>query len=191
MAASHGFTPEHMFEFWDWVGGRYSIWSCRLDFPWAMAIGSFGFQELLGGARAMDEHFLNAPADNQYAIGHGAYGCMEHQLLGASTHLIAPYSAALNKFASFLQQMEMESNGKGTHIDGSKVTIKTAPLVWGSLGIDGQHAYFQLIHQGTHLVPIDFIGSREEHTPRPLASRAPPCGDVNMQHKPKHWPLGH
>jgi glucose-6-phosphate isomerase len=82
--------------------------------------------------------------------------------LGASTHLIAPYAAALNKFASFLQQMEMESNGKGTHIDGSKVAIKTAPLVWGSLGIDGQHAYFQLIHQGTHLVPIDFIGSREE-----------------------------
>ena len=189
IAASQGFHPEHMFEFWDWVGGRYSIWSA-IGLPLAIAIGSFGFQELLAGARAMDEHFLNAPADKNMPLVMALMDVWNTNFLGASTHLIAPYAAALNKFASFLQQMEMESNGKGTHIDGSKVAIKTAPLVWGSLGIDGQHAYFQLIHQGTHLVPIDFIGAREEHTPLPLAAEHHRVVILNMQAQAQALAIG-
>ncbi|MEI7494774.1 MAG: glucose-6-phosphate isomerase [Betaproteobacteria bacterium] len=189
IAATHGFKPDHMFEFWDWVGGRYSIWSA-IGLPLAIAIGSFGFQELLAGARAMDEHFLNAPPDKNMPLVMALMDVWNTNFLGVSTHLIAPYAAALNKFASFLQQMEMESNGKGTHIDGSKVDIKTAPLVWGSLGIDGQHAYFQLIHQGTHLVPIDFIGSREEHTPLPLAAEHHRVVMLNMQAQAQALAIG-
>ena len=189
IAASYGFKPEHMFEFWDWVGGRYSIWSA-IGLPLAIAIGSLGFQELLAGARAMDEHFLNAPAEKNMPLIMALMDVWNTNFLGASTHLIAPYSAALSKFASFLQQMEMESNGKGTHIDGSKVAIKTAPLVWGSLGIDGQHAYFQLIHQGTHLVPIDFIGSRQEHTPLPLAQEHHRVVMLNMQAQAQALAIG-
>ena len=189
IASAHGFKAEHMFEFWDWVGGRYSIWSA-IGLPLAIAIGSFGFQELLSGARAMDEHFLDAPPEKNMPLVMALMDVWNTNFLGASTHLIAPYAAALNKFASFLQQMEMESNGKSTHIDGSKVAIKTAPLVWGSLGIDGQHAYFQLIHQGTHLVPIDFIGSREEHTPLPLAAEHHRVVMLNMQAQAQALAIG-
>jgi len=180
IATAHGFVAEHMFTFWDWVGGRYSIWSA-IGLPLAIAIGATGFQELLAGARAMDEHFLEAKPERNLPLVMALIDVWNINFLGASTHLIAPYAAALNKFASFLQQMEMESNGKHTHVDGSKVSIATAPLVWGSLGIDGQHAYFQLIHQGTHLVPIDFIGVREEHTPMPLAAEHHRVVMLNMQ----------
>ncbi len=189
IALANGFKAEHLFEFWDWVGGRYSIWSA-IGLPLAIAIGSFGFQELLAGARAMDEHFLDAPSEKNMPLLMALIGIWNTNFLGASTHLIAPYAAALNQFASFLQQMEMESNGKSTHIDGSSVAIQTAPLVWGSLGIDGQHAYFQLIHQGTHLVPIDFIGLREEHTPLPLAAEHHRVVMLNMQAQAQALAIG-
>ena len=144
----------------------------------------------LAGARAMDEHFLDAPSEKNMPLLMALIGIWNTNFLGASTHLIAPYAAALNQFASFLQQMEMESNGKSTHIDGSSVAIQTAPLVWGSLGIDGQHAYFQLIHQGTHLVPIDFIGLREEHTPLPLAAEHHRVVMLNMQAQAQALAIG-
>jgi glucose-6-phosphate isomerase len=168
-ARAEGFKPEQTFLFWDWVGGRYSVWSA-IGLPLAIAIGATAFRQFLAGGRAMDEHFLQAPDAQNLPLLMALLGIWNRNFLGASTLNIAPYAAPLGLLASFLQQLEMESNGKSTHIDGSPVAIDTAPLIWGGLGINGQHAYFQLIHQGRHLVPIDFMGLRTERSPLPLAA---------------------
>jgi glucose-6-phosphate isomerase len=180
LSAAQGYAPEHTFVLWDWVGGRYSVWSA-IGLPLAIAIGSFPFQELLLGARAMDEHFLSAPADHNLPLLLAVLGIWNGNFLGARSHNIAPYASALGKFAVYLQQVDMESNGKHTHVDGSAVTVQTAPLVWGGLGIDGQHAYFQLIHQGQHLVPMDFIGLRTERSPLPWAAEHHRVVLLNLQ----------
>jgi glucose-6-phosphate isomerase len=189
LAADQGFMPEHTFGFWDWVGGRYSIWSA-IGLPLAISIGAFAFKEMLLGARAMDEHFMEAPAEKNMPLLMALFGVWNRNFLGASTQNIAPYAFPLGKFASFLQQMEMESNGKRTYIDGSPVEVATAPVLWGGLGIDGQHAYFQLIHQGEHLVPTDFIGSRTERSPLPLASEHHRVVLLNMQAQAQALALG-
>jgi glucose-6-phosphate isomerase len=162
------------------VGGRYSVWSA-IGLPLAISIGAFAFQDMLLGARAMDEHFMTAPKESNLPLLMALLGVWNRNFLGATTHNIAPYASPLGKFASFLQQMDMESNGKSTHIDGSPVQIATSPVLWGGLGIDGQHAYFQLIHQGQHLVPMDFIGLRTERSPLPFAAEHHRVVLLNMQ----------
>jgi glucose-6-phosphate isomerase len=189
LSAAQGFTPEHTFGFWDWVGGRYSVWSA-IGLPLAISIGAFAFQDMLLGARAMDEHFMTAPKDQNLPLLMALLGVWNRNFLGATTHNIAPYASPLGKFASFLQQMDMESNGKRTHIDGSPVQVGTSPVLWGGLGIDGQHAYFQLIHQGQHLVPMDFIGLRTERSPLPFAAEHHRVVLLNMQAQAQALAMG-
>ncbi len=164
LAQAAGYTPEHTFHLWDWVGGRYSLWSA-IGLPLAIALGGRAFEALLHGARAMDEHFLWAPTAHNLPMLMALLGVWNINFMGSATHLVAPYAMSLARLPAYLQQLEMESNGKRTHIDGSTVDCQTAPVVWGGLGIEGQHAYFQLLHQGRHRVPVDFIGVRHDPTP--------------------------
>ena len=168
LAQSAGYAPDHTFRLWEWVGGRYSLWSA-IGLPLAISIGAAAFQALLHGARAMDEHFLAAPTEHNLPMLMALLGIWNINFMGSPTHHVAPYAASLARLPAYLQQLEMESNGKRTHLDGSAVQCQTAPVVWGGLGIDGQHAYFQLLHQGRHRVPVDFIGVRHDSTPLPLA----------------------
>ncbi len=163
-ATAFGVLPENIFGFWDWVGGRYSVWSA-IGLPLAIAIGSHHFRAFLNGAHAMDQHFLNAPAEKNMPLALALLGIWNRNFRDCPTQLIAPYAWRLEKFTPFIQQMDMESNGKSTCLDGSTTAVGTGPIIWGGLGIDGQHAYFQLIHQGQHTIPVDFIGVRAEDTP--------------------------
>ncbi|MEN9383887.1 MAG: hypothetical protein RL323_1030 [Pseudomonadota bacterium] len=164
-----GYAPENTFGFWDWVGGRYSVWSA-IGLPVAVAIGAERFRAFLAGAHAMDQHFWTAPAERNMPLMMALLGVWNRNFLQCPTQLISPYASRLVYLAPFLQQMDMESNGKSTHVDGSPAQVGTGPIVWGGLGIDGQHAYFQLLHQGQHRVPVDFIGMQTEDSPLPLAA---------------------
>ncbi len=159
-AVQWGIDPARVLRFWDWVGGRYSLWSA-IGLPIMLACGSNVFRELLAGGHAMDRHFLEAPPEDNLPLQLALLGVWNRNFLGLPTLAVCPYSAKLGGFVPFLQQLEMESSGKRTHVDGSECRIGTAPIVWGGLGIDGQHAYFQLLHQGQHRVPVEFIGVRE------------------------------
>ncbi len=152
-----GIDTENMFAFWDWVGGRYSMWSA-IGLSLMLAIGPDNFRELLSGAHAMDEHFRTAPFEENIPVLMGLLACWYRDFLDAQSQAVVPYSNALVKLPSYLQQLEMESNGKSVRADGSPVDAPTGEIVWGTVGTNGQHAYFQLLHQGTTLVPIDFIG---------------------------------
>ncbi len=165
---AQGYAPENTFGFWDWVGGRYSVWSA-IGLPLAIAIGSQQFREFLAGGHAMDLHFWSSPIERNLPLAMALIGIWNRNFLGCPTHLIAAYASRLFHFARFLQQLDMESNGKSTHIDGSACQVDTGPIIWGGLGIEGQHAYFQLLHQGCHRVPVDFIGVETEDCPLPLA----------------------
>jgi glucose-6-phosphate isomerase len=167
-SAHLGYAAENTFLFWDWVGGRYSVWSA-LGLPLAIGISGAGFREFLAGARAMDGHFCTAPLASNLPVLMALSGIWNRNFLNCPTHLIVPYASRLVRFTPFVQQMDMESNGKRTHKDGTPVSVDTGPIVWGGLGIDGQHAYFQLLHQGKHTVPVDFIGVETEDTPLPMA----------------------
>jgi len=164
-----GFTPERTLRIWDWVGGRYSVWSA-IGLPVAIAVGSAVFRQLLAGGRAMDAHFLAAPPRRNLPLLMAMLGVWNRNFLRAPTQLIVPYASLLSRFVPFVQQMDMESNGKSTQVDGQPVAVGTGPIVWGGLGIDGQHAYFQLVHQGSHRIPVDFIGERHSRAPLPLAA---------------------
>ncbi|NIC41307.1 glucose-6-phosphate isomerase [Aquabacterium sp. A08] len=168
VSAAQGYAPAHTFGFWDWVGGRYSVWSA-IGLPLAVAIGAANFREFLAGAHAMDRHFWEAPPARNLPLVLALLGVWNRNFLGCPTHLVAAYAGRLFHFARYLQQLDMESNGKSTHVDGQPVQVATGPIVWGGLGIEGQHAYFQLLHQGQHRVPVDFIGVDTEDTPLPLA----------------------
>lgn len=168
LAQAAGYAQDHIFQLWDWVGGRYSIWSA-IGLPVAMALGAAGFRELLAGAHAMDTHFLTAPPPRNLPLMLALLGVWNINFMGSPTHAVAPYAFALARLPAYLQQLEMESNGKRTHRDGGAVAFTTAPIVWGGLGIDGQHAYYQLLHQGRHRVALDFIGVHTDPTPLPLA----------------------
>jgi glucose-6-phosphate isomerase len=158
-----GIDPVNMFEFWDWVGGRYSVDSA-IGLSLMIAIGPPAFREMLGGFRTMDEHFRTAPFDRNMPVLLGLIGVWYGDFFGAETQAIMPYSQYLTRFPSYLQQLDMESNGKSVDRRGNPVTVQTGPIVWGTPGTNGQHAYFQLLHQGTKLVPADFIGFlRPEH----------------------------
>ncbi len=155
-AGEFGVAPENIFAFWDWVGGRYSLWSA-IGLPIALAFGMDVFEQLLAGAREMDLHFREAPLEENLPVILALLGVWYVNLFGANTHAIVPYDESLKLLPSYLQQLEMESNGKSVRRDGTPVHYNTAPVIWGGVGTDGQHAFFQLLHQGTHLVPVDFF----------------------------------
>lgn len=153
-----GIDPANMFPFWDWVGGRYSVWSA-IGLPVALAVGFGYFSDLLAGAHAMDLHFKEAPLGKNMPVLLGLIGFWNRQFLGCPSVSIAPYHQDLNRFPAYLQQLEMESNGKRVTRDGQPLDVPTCPVVWGDCGTNGQHAYFQLLHQGTDVTPIDFIAA--------------------------------
>lgn len=151
-----GIAAENMFPLRDWVGGRYSIWS-SIGLSLMMAIGAQQFRAFLAGGHAMDEHFRTAPLERNMPVLLALSGFWYREFFGAGSQLIAPYHQDLWLFPSYLQQLEMESNGKSVTRDGQPVSLHTAPVIWGSVGTNGQHAYFQMLHQGTDIVPLDFI----------------------------------
>ncbi|MEW6581689.1 MAG: glucose-6-phosphate isomerase [Actinomycetota bacterium] len=167
--AEFGIDPHNMFGFWDWVGGRFSVDSA-IGLAVMIAIGPHAFRELLDGFRAMDEHFRTAPLERNMPALLGLIGVWYGNFFGAETHAVLPYSQYLARFPAYLQQLDMESNGKSVTLDGSAVGWQTGTVVWGQPGTNGQHAFYQLIHQGTRLVPCDFIGFAE------------PFHDVGDQH---------
>ncbi|MDD7464759.1 MAG: glucose-6-phosphate isomerase [Actinomycetaceae bacterium] len=154
--AEFGIDPRNAFGFWDWVGGRYSVDSA-VGLSLALAIGPDNFEEFLAGFRAMDEHFRTAPAQENVPLLMGLLNVFYTNFLGAATHAVLPYSQLLHRFPAYLQQLTMESNGKRVRLDGSDVTSSTGEVWWGEPGTNGQHAFYQLIHQGTQLIPADFI----------------------------------
>ena len=159
-----GIDPANMFAFWDWVGGRYSLWSA-IGLSIAVSIGMDRFEELLSGAHAMDEHFRTAPLEKNMPAILGLLGVWYNNWFGAATHAILPYDQYLHRLPAYLQQGDMESNGKTATRDGERVTYETGPVIWGEPGTNGQHAFYQLIHQGSKLIPADFIAPVESHNP--------------------------
>jgi glucose-6-phosphate isomerase len=155
--AAFGIDPANMFGFWDWVGGRYSLDSA-IGLSLMVAIGPDGFEQLLAGFRALDEHVRSAPLDRNLPALLGLLGVWYDDFFRAETLAVLPYSHDLARFPAYLQQLDMESNGKSVTLDGEPVAVPTGPVVWGEPGTNGQHAFFQLIHQGTRLIPCDFIG---------------------------------
>jgi glucose-6-phosphate isomerase len=153
-----GIDPANMFPFWDWVGGRYSVWSA-IGLPVALSVGFGYFSDLLAGAHAMDKHFHEAPLEQNMPVLLALVGFWNRQFLGCSSVSIAPYHQDLSRFPAYLQQLDMESNGKRVTRDGHPVDTPTCPVIWGDCGTNGQHAYFQLLHQGTDVTPIDFIAT--------------------------------
>ncbi len=152
-----GIDPANMFGFWDWVGGRYSMDSA-IGLSLMVAIGPDAFRSMLAGFREMDEHFRSAPLDQNLPVLMALLGVWYGNFFCFDSHAVLPYSQELNRFPAYLQQLDMESNGKSVRIDGSRVAYATGPIVWGTAGTNGQHAYYQLLHQGTHIVPADLIG---------------------------------
>ncbi|MDN0074988.1 glucose-6-phosphate isomerase [Crenobacter sp. SG2303] len=161
-----GIDPANMFEFWDWVGGRYSLWSA-IGLPIMLYLGEENFSELLNGAHIMDQHFRNAPLEANMPVLLAMIGVWYINFYGGGSHVIAPYDQYLHRLPAFIQQLDMESNGKQVMLDGSPVDFETAPIIWGETGINGQHAFFQLLHQGTHISPIDLIASLENRSSLP------------------------
>ncbi|TWI62101.1 glucose-6-phosphate isomerase [Pseudoduganella lurida] len=156
--AAFGIDTDNMFPFWDWVGGRYSVWSA-IGLSVALAVGFGYFEALLEGAHAMDEHFRTAPLEENLPVLLALTGFWNREFLGATSLSIAPYHQDLSRFPAYLQQLDMESNGKRVTKSGQPVDTVTCPVVWGECGTNAQHAYFQLLHQGTDIVPIDFIAA--------------------------------
>ncbi|MGW4877462.1 glucose-6-phosphate isomerase, partial [Streptomyces sp. NPDC004262] len=168
-----GIDPDNMFEFWDWVGGRYS-YDSAIGLSLMIAIGPDRFREMLDGFHLMDEHFRTAPAEANAPLLLGLLGIWYGNFHDAQSHAVLPYSHYLSKFTAYLQQLDMESNGKSVDREGEPVDWQTGPVVWGTPGTNGQHAYYQLIHQGTKLIPADFIGFAE-----PVAELS---GELKAQH---------
>ncbi|MFE2379852.1 glucose-6-phosphate isomerase [Streptomyces misionensis] len=171
--AEFGIDTANMFEFWDWVGGRYS-YDSAIGLSLMIAIGPDRFREMLDGFRQMDEHFRTAPPEANAPLLLGLLGIWYGNFHDAQSHAVLPYSHYLSKFTAYLQQLDMESNGKYVARDGKQVDWQTGPVVWGTPGTNGQHAYYQLIHQGTKLIPADFIGFAE-----PVAELS---GELKAQH---------
>jgi glucose-6-phosphate isomerase len=154
--AAFGIDLANMFGFWDWVGGRYSMWSA-VGLPIALHVGRDNFEAMLAGAYAMDRHFVEAPLEENLPVILGLLGVWYRGFFGSASVSIAPYAQALARLPAYLQQLEMESNGKSVTRDGEAVDTPTCPVIWGEPGTNGQHAFFQLLHQGTDLIPVDFI----------------------------------
>jgi glucose-6-phosphate isomerase len=162
--AAHGFgiDDERIFEFWDWVGGRYSMWSA-VGLPIAVAIGMDEFEALCEGARGMDEHFAGAPLARNLPVIMALLGVWHEDFFGTTAHAVLPYDMRLKRFPDYLQQLEMESNGKRVTREGEPVDYQTCPVVWGQPGTNGQHAFYQMLHQGTQVVPADFVACVRPH----------------------------
>ncbi len=159
-----GIDQANMFEFWDWVGGRYSLWSA-IGLSIALTIGYDHFEQLLKGAHDTDQHFKTEPIENNIPAIMALLGIWYTNFFGASSHAILPYDQYLHRFAAYLQQGDMESNGKSVDRAGNLVSYATGPIIWGEPGTNGQHSFYQLIHQGTHLIPCDFIAPAISHNP--------------------------
>ena len=160
LVAKFGIKSDRVFGFWDWVGGRYSIWS-SIGLALTILIGPAQFEQFLRGGFEVDTHFREAPLESNIPVLMGLIGVWYRNALGFATQAVIPYDQRLGRFSAYLQQLDMESNGKSVHIDGSSVHDATGPVVWGEPGTNGQHAFFQLLHQGTEVVPIDFLGAAE------------------------------
>ncbi|WP_433888742.1 glucose-6-phosphate isomerase [Streptomyces sp. CA-111067] len=169
-----GIDTQNMFEFWDWVGGRYS-YDSAIGLSLMIAIGPDRFREMLAGFHLVDEHFRTAPAERNVPLLLGLLGVWYGNFHDAQSHAVLPYSHYLSRFTAYLQQLDMESNGKSVDRDGNPVTWQTGPVVWGTPGTNGQHAYYQLVHQGTKLIPADFIGFA-----RPIAELGPLAGQHDL-----------
>ncbi|MDT4806240.1 Glucose-6-phosphate isomerase [compost metagenome] len=163
-AVAFGIREENIFPMWDWVGGRYSLWSA-IGLPIAMSIGISNFKELLSGAHSMDQHFLTAPFAGNIPVLLALLGVWYGDFWGARSHAILPYDYYLRNITDHLQQLDMESNGKSVRQDGTPVSAGTGPVIWGGVGCNGQHAYHQLLHQGTQLIPADFIVPVSSYNP--------------------------
>ena len=162
--AAFGIDTDNMFEFWDWVGGRYSLWGA-IGLSIALYIGMDHYEALLQGAYEMDEHFRSIEFDKNLPVILAVLGVWYTNFFGAQTHAILPYDQYMHRFAAYFQQGDMESNGKGVCRDGSPVTYSTGPVIWGEPGTNGQHAFYQLIHQGTRVIPADFLAAVVSHNP--------------------------
>ena len=156
VAAANAFGISTTFGFWDWVGGRYSLWSA-IGLPIAIAIGAQGFKDMLAGANAMDEHFRTAPLESNLPVKLGLLDVWYRNFHGFTSRCVAPYHSALKRLPAYLQQLEMESNGKQVDANGQALSFSTSAVVWGEPGTNGQHAFFQMLHQGTDVVPVEFI----------------------------------
>jgi glucose-6-phosphate isomerase len=160
-----GIDIKNMFEFWDWVGGRYSLWSV-IGLPIALVIGMENFEELLAGAHDIDQHFRSAPFAQNMPVLMGLLGLWYCNFFGAASHAILPYDQYLHRFAAYFQQADMESNGKSVDRDGKSIAeYTTGPIIWGEPGTNGQHAFYQLIHQGTRMIPADFLAPAQSQNP--------------------------
>jgi len=155
-AAAAAFGIDTAFGFWDWVGGRYSLWSV-IGLPIAIAVGAEQFRALLAGAHAMDQHFATTPLERNLPVLLGLLDIWYRNFHGFTSRSVAPYHQGLRRLPAYLQQLEMESNGKGVDLDGQSLSVGTSPVVWGEAGTNGQHAYFQMLHQGTDVIPVEFI----------------------------------
>jgi glucose-6-phosphate isomerase len=162
--ARFGIRDERVFEFWDWVGGRYSLWSA-IGLPIALFVGMDAFEEMLAGGHEMDEHFRTAALTRNLPAIAGLLGVWYGGFWGARTHAVLPYDQGLHRFPAYLQQLDMESNGKGTDLAGRAIGYQSGPVVWGEPGTNGQHAFFQHLHQGTQWTPCDFILPAKTHYP--------------------------
>jgi glucose-6-phosphate isomerase len=163
-ATAFGIDAKNMFGFWDWVGGRYSLWSA-IGLSISLSIGFENFVKLQEGAFFMDQHFQTAPLDKNAPVILALLGIWYSNFYGAETHALLPYDQYLHRFAAYFQQGDMESNGKGVTKAGQRCTYNTGPIVWGEPGTNGQHAFYQLIHQGTRLIPCDFLAPAQSHNP--------------------------
>ena len=158
--AAFGIDAHRVFGFWDWVGGRYSVWS-SIGLPLAILIGPQHFREFLAGAHDIDGHFKSAPIEANIPLLMGLISVWNRDILGHASQAVIPYDQRLGRFPAYLQQLQMESNGKGVALDGSALTQPSGPIVWGEPGTNGQHAFFQLLHQGTEICPVDFLAAAE------------------------------
>ncbi len=164
--ADFGIRPDRIFGFWDWVGGRYSVWSA-IGLPVAIAVGFDNFEAFLRGAYEMDQHFLKTRLEKNLPVIMGLLGVWYRNAWGFSTHAVLPYDQRLSRFAAYLQQQDMESNGKSVTLAGKPVDYPTGPIIWGEPGTNGQHAFYQLIHQGTDVIPVDFLVAAQPHETMP------------------------
>ncbi|MEN9762216.1 MAG: hypothetical protein RI906_2042 [Pseudomonadota bacterium] len=188
-ALARGFAAERCFYFWDWVGGRYSVWSA-IGLPLAIALGEKAFEAFLSGAAKMDAHFMSAPPERNAPLMMALAGIWNRNLLGRSSLVSLPYDSRLELWPRFLQQLEMESLGKRVDIHGQPLERASGPVVWGGLGIDGQHAFYQLLHQGTDIIPVDFIEVLDDDPPLPRAAIHRDLVRVNLQAQRQALALG-
>ena len=159
-----GIAPDRVFGFWDWVGGRYSLWGA-IGLPIMISVGAKNFRDFLAGAHAMDEHFRSAPLKKNLPVLMGLIGYWHRVVCGFPARAVIPYDQRLSRFPAYLQQLDMESNGKQVTLDGGHAATPTGPLVWGEPGTNGQHAFFQLLHQGTDVIPVEFLAAAQGHEP--------------------------